>query len=56
MRALVVEDNVAQLNGLAEIIEESFPDIECLKAACYDDALALADSIYSLAPTRIRTE
>ena len=44
MRALVVEDNVAQLNGLAEIIEESFPDIECLKAACYDDALALADS------------
>ena len=30
MRALVVEDNVAQLNGLAEIIEESFPDIECL--------------------------
>lgn len=43
MRALVVEDNVAQLNGLAEIIEESFPDIECLKAACYDDALALAD-------------
>ena len=25
MRALVVEDNVAQLNGLAEIIEESFP-------------------------------
>ena len=44
MRALVVEDNVAQLNGLAEIIEESFPDIECLKAACYDDALALVDS------------
>ena len=64
MRALVVEDNVAQLNGLAEIIEESFPDIECLKAACYDDALLwqirTASSffcwIYSLAPTRIRTE
>ena len=41
MKALIVEDNVAQLNGTAIMISESFRDIECLKAASYDEGIRL---------------
>ena len=49
MKALIVEDNVAQLNGTAAIISEVFRDIECLTAVSYDEGVELIeDNIFSL--------
>lgn len=44
MKALIVEDDIIQLNGTAAMISNTFPDIECLKAASYDDAIHAIDS------------
>lgn len=43
MKALIVEDNVAQLKGTAAMISETFRDIECLIAASYDEGVRLID-------------
>lgn len=49
MKALIVEDNVAQLNGTAAMISEVFRDIECLTAVSYDESVELIkDNIISL--------
>lgn len=49
MKALIVEDNVAQLNGTAAMISEVFRDIECLTAVSYDEGVELiGDNIFSL--------
>lgn len=49
MKALIVEDNLAQLNGTATMISEVFRDIECLTAASYDESVELIkDNIISL--------
>lgn len=44
MKALIVEDDAMQLNGTAAMISNVFSDIECMKAACYDDAIRTIDS------------
>lgn len=49
MKALIVEDNVAQLKGTSAMISEVFRDIECLTAVSYDESVELIkDNIISL--------
>lgn len=43
MKALIVEDNVEQLNGTAAMISEVFTDIKCLTAVNYDESVKIIE-------------
>lgn len=43
MKALVVEDDVTQLNGVINILSDAFPDITLSYASDYDEAVELID-------------
>lgn len=41
--ALIVEDDITQLNAIEIVMTKEFKDMKCIKASCYDDAIALLE-------------